>query len=731
MKQYTAYRRFSACFDTETQRFVFGFSGYDAGMTFSIVEARYMDEKVFEPGMYRECRTSVQPRFDGQLLRVLYSGGPEAQPELEVTVTLTKDGVACRLGVLGHLKVSVRGEMWMGADGGRPVCLDRRGMDLRAACGPYASNTDNALYDPGQDAALEVCAAAFRMRYDWDRGKFGFTMTIGGDDVERDFEVKLKEHLYARKFGIPFSPINHRTCFPTPPVGWMTWYAVQFDASEDTVLENAKIQREKLAPYGANALWVDWEWYHQDFSGTGKPGTDIFHPDPERYPHGLAYLASQISALGLIPALWIGATNDPNENEFFHENPEVVLMRKRAWCGQYFIDPTHPKVLEEYIPRVFRQIVEAGYKALKWDCLPISFERIDACHDRLCDPTLSTDEAMYNLVRRARETVGDDFYMLSCSGETARDILFAGDLFDAARIGGDIFRWHEFITNAVDRILKLYAFHNTLLYADPDNVVIRPKYNTFDQAVTRVSLVSLLGLPVTFGDDLRFLDAERMALLQHAIPAMDIVPMDIRENPGDHRSLIVNLGVEMPWERWNVVDVVNLLEEPARLKVSLSQDLHLDAHGSEEYLLFDFWGRRFMGIATDAFDVALGACASKVIAIRRKTGAPQLLGTTRHPSQGALELDDVHYDSQRRILSGIADVVEGDDYALYIYAPEGMRAFVEGNDTSVLDVTRVDSDDTMEYEMRCPSGSVWRVALPTGQGGKVAWSVAFTECHPA
>ncbi len=729
MKTYTSYRRYSAEFDDTTGVIQIRFAGYEGYFTFSLEKGIYNGKTYFTAADYGYVQADVQTEMDRQILRISYQKGPVDQEQFKFLISLTKGGVHCRMDVMGHYKVFLKGVFSFGKGGGRPVSIDRRGMDLRSAYGPAVSLCDNALFDVKSDAAVEIRGIDLCMKYDWDKKHFSHSICTAGDDVQRDFTMKLHEHLFERKFGVPYAPINKNTCFPTPPVGWMTWYAVQFDACEEAVLHNARQQKELLGPYGANAIWVDWEWYHQNFSGQGKPGTDIFNPDPERYPHGLAYVADKISELGFTPCLWIGATNDPNKNEFFSENPDTVLVCKRSWCGQYFIDPTHPKIKDEYIPRVFRSIVNDGYKALKWDCFPVSFLRTDENHDKLFDPEVSTDEAMRELVKIARNVVGKDFYMLSCSGETDRDILFAGDIFDAARIGGDIFRWKEFVANGVDRVLRYYHFHNTLFYADPDNVVIRQKYSNMDQAISRVSMVSILGLPLTIGDRFDDLDSQRIQLLQHSIPILDIHPMDIRQNIGNERLLLMNLAIATPYEDWNVIDVLNLTECTNHVRVSLSKDIHVETGGDTRYLLFDYWNRKYLGEIEDTFDLELAPYASSVIGIRKKTGLPQLLSTTRHISQGALEIQHLEYDAKKRVLSGISSVVAGDEYALYVYVPEGLRIFHEGNYTSIFDIERVDVVEEIGPSMQCPNGSVWKVNIRSDANEDVPWSLAFMGCN--
>lgn len=185
------------------------------------------------------------------------------------------------------------------------------------------------------------------------------------------------------------------------------------------------------------------------------------------------------------------------------ENEHSIYADRVTWCGRYFFDLTNKAYLEDFVPKAFEQVKEWGYEALKWDCLPISLEYADIFHSSLTDPELTSEQALHRVVQIARDTLGEDFYMLSCAGEWDRAVLFASDIFDAARIGGDIFSWDEFILNFLERIMRFYAYHNTLFYCDPDNLVIRPEFNNADQAITRISFISLLGLPLTLGDDLR------------------------------------------------------------------------------------------------------------------------------------------------------------------------------------------------------------------------------------
>ena len=523
MTAYANFKKFAVRYDLEHHCFQCWFTPHGLAVDGACITKILYRGESFSLDNYNPPTFSHTQRDDAILLSIQYVGGPACQRALGIHFVLNDKGISCTFGCRGDLDVRLAGRLLWGSDMENEtfaVNLNRQGQDLRCAHGPASSTVDNALFDRKTDSAIEITSACTtRIQYDWAGKAYAFRLNTGGHDYAKGFALRFHEHVYADKFNIDYSPINPNTTFRNPSVGWMTWYAVQFDAGEATVLENARWQAKYLKEFGANTVWVDWEWYHNDFSGVGQPDVDIFHPDIRKYPNGLKHVADEIKSLGLVPALWIGATNDPTENEFVKAHPETVLVQKPGWCGQYFMDLTHPLVLEEYLPKVFKQIPGWGYQALKWDCMPIQIQLCDNYHDQFYNPALSTEQAMMAAVDVARGAVGRDFYMLYCSGLDDRDVSIAAAGFDAARIGGDIFRWEDFISQCVARVMKLYALHNVAFLNDPDNVILRPKFNTFDQALSRLSFVALLGLPITFGDNLPDLPEERVELLRRGDPA--------------------------------------------------------------------------------------------------------------------------------------------------------------------------------------------------------------------
>lgn len=577
-----------------------------------------------------------------------------------VTFVLNRDGIAIKL----------------------PFCLDtylkttsdtfsmrlENSEIVNAAFGPAVSKKDNCLFDRSSDSALCVNG-----RFGYDFARKCYTCRLNEDTF-----LSLKENILATEYGMDYGKINKNCTFPTPPAGWMTWYAVKFDASEELVLRNVNWQKEHLKDFGANVIWVDWEWYHKDFSGIRDDGVDTFHPDPKKYPKGLKYIADKIREAGFIPALWIGFANDSSHNQYTREHPEIILTQKASWCGQYFYDFSHPKYLEEFLPMALKQVFDWGYEAVKFDTLPISIRYHEMFHQNMYDPSLTTKDAFRNVIKKTREVLGEHMYMISCAAEKDTDLLWASDLFDGARVGGDIFTWPEFLKEGVGRILKFYPMNNTIFYTDPDNVVLREEFNTYEQAASRAYFVSMLGLPLNLGDDLPLLPKDRVDLLKECLPTLDIHPMSLK-NSERTDVLITNLHIALPIETYNVISVFNTTEQKAEKQISLPETLELD---EGEYLVFDYTSKRFMG-ELSSLPVTLEPCETRIYCIRKKKGGPQLLSTSRHITQGAAEIKNLYEIDNTIVMT--ASLIKDYPHDTYWYVPDNYSLSCETGETAIVD----------------------------------------------
>jgi hypothetical protein len=215
--------------------------------------------------------------------------------------------------------------------------------------------------------------------------------------------------------------------------------------------------------------------------------------------------------------------------------------------------------------------------------------------------------------------------------------------------------------------MRFYAFHNVLAYCDPDNLILRPEYNNYNKAVCRASFISLLGLPVTIGDNLPDLPEDRVSILKRCIPALDIRPMDIRELSAGHSAVFVNLCIAKKYEQWNTVGLFNLEEKDTTVNLDLINDLNLE---EGNYLVYDYWGERFLGVFNKNLSFKISACSALVLSVRKLTGIPQIVSTSRHMTQGGPDLIDVRYDAKANALYGLSEVVKGDLYKIRAYDPK-------------------------------------------------------------
>lgn len=660
---YCSYDNNSIRYDTDRDRFEIVINGKSA-VTEGCFKEIIFKENTFTLEDFTSKGHTQSTSLDYHTLSVTYTKEASPVQFFTVSFTVTPKGVLLQLICDPEARLKIGGKTVWGEDC-FPMSSVENSSDLRCAYGPAATAVDNMLFDRATDSALSFTGAErIRLKYDWDTSLYDLSITTGILAGEKKLLISEERDIMANAYGIKYRPINKNSTFKKAPSGWMTWYSVGFGACEENVLENTKWQSENLLPYGADAIWIDWEWYHADYEGKRDDGTSDLAPDPHKYPNGLGFVAQRIKEYGFTPCLWIGYTNCPSKNEYAKANPDIILAERTGWCGTYYYDFSNPKYLGEFLPMAIKQVKDWGYEAVKYDTLHDGILHHEEFHDRMYDPSLTTKEAFRGMVQRTRELVGEDFYMLACSASRA-GVLWACDIFDASRVGGDIFEWDEFMKQGVMKIMYYYPLHNTVLYTDPDNVILGEKYNTFHQAASRIYFTALAGLPMTFGDDLPRLPRERVDLIKRCLPVMDIHPMYIKRHTHGGGVLRVQLNIELPFESYTVVDFFNMEQTPTEYEVRL-WELYLD---EGEYHAYDYTKKEYLGYTDGKLRIALNSCESRVIALRPKSDRPQIVSTNRHVTQGAAEIKAMKWENNT--LTVTSSLVKDDPYVVTIYVPQG------------------------------------------------------------
>ena len=94
--------------------------------------------------------------------------------------------------------------------------------------------------------------------------------------------------------------------------------------------------------------------------------------------------------------------------------------------------------------------------------------------------------------------------------------------------------------------------------------------------------------------------------------------------------------------------------------------------------------------------------------------APQVISTSRHIAQGALDIVRVRFDEKTRTLLGESHGIGGEKYEVVVCADESLRVFGESDRTS-----------TNAYEHI--RGIAWRCTFLPDKVGPFQWSFCF---HP-
>ena len=116
------------------------------------------------------------------------------------------------------------------------------------------------------------------------------------------------------------------------------------------------------------------------------------------------------------------------------------------------------------------------------------------------------------------------------------------------------------------------------------------------------------------------------------------------------------------------MDVFNIGDESITRRIDLKNDLYLE---TGEYLVFDYGRSEYLGAFEECLELPLKPCESRVVSVRKKTGRPQIISTSRHITQGAAEILSMKWDEAALQLRWSAKLVEKDPYKVYLYVPEG------------------------------------------------------------
>ena len=503
--------------------------------------------------------------------------------------------------------------------------------------------------------------------------------------------------------------------------GWCNWFFTYEHITEDEVIRNAEFASRVLRPYGMEYIQVDegYQRWHGDWDGN------------DRFPHGMKWLAERIHSLGLKPGLWIApfVISEPtdifqNHKDWLLKHPDGNLKRVGPWPDEnsdwaknenpkrYGLDITHPRAAEWMFNLFDKVSNQWGYKMIKIDF--VDWSLLSAHH--YYDPSVSRAMAYRKGFEIIRKAIGNECHLQDCGPGP----ITVG-LIDSMRIeldqnyGYSHEVWNQYFnsTGSAPAAAKRYYFHKRTWINDADHLCISLLSPSRSQAAA--TLLALTGGNLISGDRLQDLDPAKIEILKKTLPSWGEAarPVDLFDTD-QHR--IFSLKVKKPFGEWTIAGLFNSSDSEMHEYVLPFERLWLD--NAKTYIAYDFWNNHYSGEINKELRVPVPPASVMLLSIHEKSNIPKIISTDRHIIQGAVELEDVSWDAEKEILSGISLGVPHSSYNVYIYIPDP-HPWRQGG-TSLY-------NDFPGYTLKMTDRNILRMHVRFENTTRVSWTISFPE----
>jgi hypothetical protein len=506
-----------------------------------------------------------------------------------------------------------------------------------------------------------------------------FGMTLGDidtpladgvfDPVKDSVTVKdgtVRTNYYRDVLGVKFYAPLDKSRYSRPPSGWCSWYYYYNRITADEVKRNAEWIAANLKDYGAEYVQIDDGWQG---SGSRTDARNWETINTNHFPKGMAAVARDIKSLGLETGLWI-APHGQSSDAVVKTNPGVFLLKSDGttasdtWEGRYLLDPSVPAT-EPYLRHLFQRMSGWGYDYFKIDGQPIVVDEYGKKKSFMKNPSDDAAGLYRKTLETIRGAIGPDRYLLGCWGIPVE----GAGIMNGSRTGGDVvLGWGGFQV-ALRPTLQFYYLHNIVWYSDPDALLVRSPL-TLEQARVWATLEGLTGQALMSSDRLMDLSEDRVELLRRVFPATDIRPLDLF--PTEQYKRIWDLKVNHLGRRYDVVGVFSFDTDKADQVYLNWSELGLPHAGRVH--VFDFWNQEYLGAWREGMAVPTAPTSCRVLTLLPDSGGIQLISTSRHITQGPVEL--ARFTQSGKSFKGTSHVIKNDPYQLSFVFPVGTNCVV-------------------------------------------------------
>ncbi len=527
---------------------------------------------------------------------------------------------------------------------------------------------------------------------------------------------------------------HYQIKLPPEPTVYCTWYHAGA-SNEKQLKTQTDFAAEKLKPFGFSVVQIDDGW--QDGQSNNGPRKVFVRHNPKGpYPNGMKATADYIRQHGFVAGIWYMPFAGTHDDPYFADKQDWFAQKDGKpfdthWGGTC-LDMTNPKARELTRLRTERICQDWGYHYIKIDGLWTGSATVHRYinegynEDNIGETTLHNSE-MSNLeayragLKTVRQAAGPETFILGCN--TAQNMRTLGGSFgyvDAMRIGPDNGRKWSDITRGPFSGSNLYFLHRRVWYNDPDPIYVRASV-PLEHARALVSWVTLAGQLHASSIYFAELPDERLDLLRRAMPSHTLRPrpVDLFERRIPRVWLLTDDRADSP--RY-VVGLFNWKEkEPVTIEEGFAR---IGLPEAKQYAAFDYWANRFLRLDGQQLTETLPAASCRILAIRPAVDRPQLISTSRHITQGVVDVVEERWDAEAKSLRGTSKVVGNDPYELRIVRPtDGTWAVAS------VSVGQADREAGVKIELVSATGDEqsvgWRVRIDSPTNREVQWAVGF------
>lgn len=548
------------------------------------------------------------------------------------------------------------------------------------------------------------------------------TLAIGYFDDARIGEERFAD-LIQKHYHIKLRPRSAVYC---------TWYSEKNGGAGDekSTLELARFIAKELKPFGLGVVQIDDGWQDGPIHGSRRGFERVGLNGP--YPHGITPVAAEVHQLGLTFGLWwlpFGRNQaDPawtNRLDWFAKWADGQPMKTKAFGGTC-LDLTHPEV-QAHLAGIARSYRDWGVRYFKMDGLwtgtatDIQYINDGYKNDHMTncapfhDPAKTQIEAYRDGLKLLRQAAGDGvFFSGCCVSQNMRSFDGAIGLVDSMRIGPDFNHDGKGIQTGPLRASRLYFLNGRVWWNDPDPTKVRVSNAngspdagargsvSTDMARLTTSFSALTGQFFLLSDWLPDLPPERIEILKRTMLSHNATarPVDYFDRFLPSIWLVTD---DKTGPRRDVIGLFNWEKKAQTLGATLAK-AGLDP--AKSYYAFDFWNNTLLPDITNGFAYELPPASCKVVAVRAAEGHPVVVSTSRHVTQGIVDVSAETWSGNT--LSGVSEVIANDPYELRIRIPAGWK------------LDRASAPTT-------ESAGLVRVTLNSPETKKTKWSVSFTR----